>query len=576
MHALPLVEALAARPEFPLYPEEKAEVYAYMSAVFDRPLDESVHTVGDVLRAHKNEMFDAPPFFAKPFVDGAIVHPDMPKFAYESEVYNWLAAQVEQGVPVKQLRDMAKDSLAAYKADLKQEILAGTPADQIDPRISDYAPVVLNPAATLAQFENLLQVRHMIRAEYSALKPDTMLDTVGEAKCEVLEIYLARVNDQLADYWPRISYIQDQAVRTENHELWLAAAKVIPSWNLQLALDDQVSRSAMHARLDYVRHGMGQDAQGRPSQVSQRLWELAAASTVEAGHKAPVFTPEQTALLRKAKVAPDRLRYLVEETLRRTGRLSSQDPNAEGPGKYTPERTTPAGDGWQVVEHPAKNSFMVDSLPQVVLTPKEAISWYTALVVGGAHEMEHINQAEADYAVAQLLKLAGVKGKRVSPLREGRANQNQREWETILFGVPESASPAMTYASALEELRAGKGLAAAAVAFYRRRRMVTPAKTPAAAATEAADRVVRHTRGGGYNSQALSYDEYTLLTDSTAAAPDSVRHRAGMVTCFDLSDQLRLHKYGLLPPVPERQDFMSVFLDVAREDIAAVLAENHD
>ncbi|HYH74653.1 MAG TPA: hypothetical protein VD735_01700, partial [Candidatus Saccharimonadales bacterium] len=520
------------------------------------------------LQASKDEAIDVPPFFAQPFIDGVVQAEGMPAFASTPEVYQWLAHTAEQGGQTKQLRTLAGESLIHYKTALAAELIAEKPAAAIDPAIAAAQSIVLEPEATLEHFAKLQLVRDTVRAEYKQHKlPYGSWDVADEAKLAILEIYLGKVNDQIANYWPRIGQIQDQALATGNDELWLRAAQALPSWKHQAILAEQEDRRSFYRRLDYVRHGMGHDGEGEPHAVEYRLRQLAAAAMHQVGRppeKPPVFTREQEAEMRAIKVTPDNHRDMFVQLLSQTDKLSIHNPDEEGPNKYTPDRTHPAADGkWQVVFHPTKKSYKVDSVAKVVMISPEDVSLYNVLVVG-THEAEHVNQGDADSAIGQQLQIANLKGKRVGPLREGKANEVQREGELQFFGHNASRTPAMTYAGAVEASWERHDLVASAVAFYRARREATPGSTALGAAKEAADRAIRQLRGDTTNTQALSYDEYQLLVDAVAEAPQSVRDRAAQVTCFDLPDQLRLHKYGLLPVPPHRLEFTPIILELVK------------
>jgi hypothetical protein len=548
-----VAEALASPPEFPLAADQLEEVYEFENSFFDCPLqpDQPDVTIGNVLRSSQLEDNAAPLFFAKPLVDGRVCNEDTPAFSNSQEAYHWLAARIESGKSGG-LLELARQSLKYYTEDLAAELLAGTPAAQIDPAITECQSLVLDPQVTLKHYEKLMRAKQLIQTTYAAHKAAASnWDVVSDAKCEVLAVYMGKVNDQLALYWPRLGYMQKQAQLTGNDALWLQAAQVLPTWEHQRVLASEDKAQHFYRRLDYVRHGMGHDAAEQPHPVSDRLWQLARSG-------APSAPGERRQALESETVEPEDMSALFTKVLRRAGRLSTSDPTADGPDKFYPERRHGASDGgWQVVANPAGNTFMVDSLSRTYRVPQEPQSLYSVLFVGGAHELRHVNQGDGDQAVQSRLKIAGVKGKRVSPLREGGANACQREWSERLIGAAASG-PAMTYASAISAMVEGKGVAAAAEAFYHT--MLQDTK-PAQAAKRAANRVTRLLRCGGSSTQAMAYAEEWLLSDSLAAASPAARKRATEVTCFDLPDQLRLHRYGLLPQPPEQADLMELLLD---------------
>lgn len=578
MGMAPVAEALTRPPEYPLLPDEKAEVYAYAHDLFNHTLVEGdpQTSVGAILQHAQHEDTAAPSFFAKPFIDGKIADPEVPAFEQPQEVYTWIAERIQKGEPAATVRDWARQSLTHYTQELAGALVAGTPAADIDPLVIEAQSLVLDPTATLDYFEQVQQIRNLLRAEYRELKPAYgAWDVQQDAKLAILEVYLAKTNDILADYWPRVSYIQDQALLTGDDGLWTRAVQFQPSWEV---VADEQQRGAFHDRLDYIRHGMDTDASGRVHPVAQRLWQLASKNTVRTDGIAaervdaqPLFTPEQEQKLSKTMADPETVRLLIERTLGQADLLSSSSP-LEGPDVYDPGRRHPAHDGkWQVAYHPTKNTFMVDSVAKVYFVPKRPVSWRTVLITAASHELEHINQGEADEAIKQHLAIAGIKGKRVSPLREGGAMAKQREGEELLFGKASTGKPFMTYASAIHALRDGKSLAEAAEAFYFTHRRRSPSDDAIKSAKMAADRVVRLLRADGHSSQPMAYAEDHLLADALGDASPAARARGAKVTCFDLPDQLRLHTYGLLPQPPEGRDLMRIFLSVAKADIREVL-----
>lgn len=92
-------------------------------------------------------------------------------------------------------------------------------------------------------------------------------------------------------------------------------------------------------------------------------------------------------------------------------------------------------------------------------------------------------------------------------------------------------------------------------AFYEEKRRLFPDINADMAAKEAADRVLRLIGQGGINSSSMSYAEGGLFEVELERAPVNVRQRAGAITTLDFVDQLRLHRYGLLPVLNDDIDW---------------------
>ena len=51
----------------------------------------------------------------------------------------------------------------------------------------------------------------------------------------------------------------------------------------------------------------------------------------------------------------------------------------------------------------------------------------------------------------------------------------------------------------------------------------------------------------GKNSQSMSYVEEEILQNELGEIPEDMRSRATLITCLSLTDQAKLHQFGLLP-----------------------------
>lgn len=593
--AATMVELLADRPKYELQEGTRQEVYAFEHGLFDERLEageDSPETIGDVMRAALSEDQEAPFFFAEYFMNGDIdlgfLHEvarrngatieQPPQFTSPHEVYEWIAELIQNreqyGLTNKDLLSLGKKSAEYYKQQFTNAVVAGQKASNIHPLIAEAMPLVVDPVKTLDQLHKLQKVRHILveRRQQHAEIPDprTEEDRAHNARRAILGVYLSKVNAQVADYIPRAFYLYDQAVLSDEADLRHAAIAAVPA-AFRNAFKDDASRASAYKRLDFIRNGIDArsatavNAQGQAERhpangVARRLWNLRGNTPEASEHTEAHFSAEDAEAFKAFKISPEKARELIDEIFARLSMLS-----AEPHSSYYVGRTTwAADDRWQTVINPEKASYAVDSIGGVYKVPSVETNLFALITTGGLHEFQHVWQAMADKRIGTALKIAAIKGKRVSMLREGGANAKQRAGTLDLFGISAQAAPNMTYARARIALDNGEGPIAAAYAFYEEKMSLTPTANPADTAMLAADRVLRLRRHGGANSQPMSYAEEWLMIDELAKADQSVAARATQVTCLDLADQVRLHAYGLLPGMHNGQnpDVVPALLEV--------------
>lgn len=544
-----LAEKLVAPPELPLDNEQADDVHCFEASLLGQEIRNGV-TVVDAIRNHMSEETTAPLFFSKAFLDGTIdvsVVDSEAHFDTSRDVYTWLARSIQMGslTPVA-LRKLAKQSHEIYT-----EAMAGALSthQELSPEEYDSMPLVVNPDQfSQAVLDNQAARKAMLvaRQEYA----DDTGDPARGAKRAVTEIYLGKINACLAEDIPVADYLKQQARLIADSELEMAATDLIPT-GLRPALETPDMRERIFRRLDYLRNGMGISETGKASAVTHELRSITTEG-VEEGR----FNAVEIRKLKSFMLSPDTMRGIFTNILQRADLLS-----AEPSETWTPERKGRAADNlFQVVENPGKTTFAVNGPSGAYKVPSKARSLYDALVIGGAHELTHIDQAQANRALGEQVQAASVGGRRVSLFREANANLKQREAEADLFG---SSKPiAMTYARALQALEKGGDIMDAAKAFYSEKLSIDPGIPPINAAEEAADRVIRLIRRGGRNSQPMVYGEEAIIQDELSGVDRMVRERAMAITSLDLVDQVRLHKYGLLPQVEVSSfDWTSLVLD---------------
>ena len=555
-----LVETLLESPELPLSDEQKSEAYSFESSLAGYEVAEGV-TIESMIQAQKEESVTAPLFFAETFLDGSIdvSQFDHPDFHEAGDVYKWIAEAVrDKAIDPAKLTLLAKQSNALYKKRAAEALVAG---EELGNEQFDAMSLVLRPEDAIAHSVYADAARqHLLemRTEYKEGG-----DRLDGAKRAIADVYLARVNEVIAKDIPVVDYFVRQS-RMIGDEAGEQAANAATPMKLRASLDNPESRAHLFKRLDYLRNGMGMAEDGKATAVSHDLLE----DEVLSGDvsRESVFSPEEVTILKNTYIPPGEMRRVYTNVLSRAGLLSSEDPST-----WTPTRKDRAHDElFQVVENVGKTTFQVDGTAGVFKVASESRSLYDALVVGGFHELSHVDQAQADRALGDTLRIAAIKGKRVSMLREVGANMNQRKAELAFFG--KSKPVALTYAKALQTLEKGGDLFSATRSFYEEAKRIAPGDSPEAIAKVAADRVVRLIRQGGKSSQPMVYAEEAILNKELEGASPATKDRAVAIAGLDLVDQARLHKYGLLPALNfEATDWTSLIVDELQPYIGRAL-----
>lgn len=525
-----LAEKLVLPPERPLDDSGKSEVRQFEADMLATQVDIGI-TLEDALRIPMIESRMAPLFFTEGLMSGEvqIEGVDLPKFTSPDEVYKWVATS---GLGAKKLMELSKKSTEVYKNHTAVALVEGR---TIDEATTESQPVVIDPDGFARDMRHLRAARGMLLDQRSSAPRGTDSD---DAKVAYNDIFLAKINAQLATGIPIVGYLYEQAKLTHNYAMELTANSLV-SEGLIRVIQNDVSLASLHRRLDFLRNGIGISGNGTATGISAEVASVGGIETPKEG----VFTPEQMRLMKETMLQPGEMQQIFKDILASAGLLSSEDEST-----YTLDRKHRASDElFQVVVNPSGATFVVDSIDGVYKVPSEPRSLYDVMMVGGFHELEHVNQALADDTAGAAVKIAKIKGKRVLGLREAGANMRQRAAEEELFGHQKPYAD--TYASALRVLEEGGSIGDAIAAFYDAKVRAIPDIDKMKAAREAADRVLRLMRGG-INSQPMVYAEESILVHELSGTSPEVQARAIAVTGLDLVDQARLHKFGLLD-VPE-------------------------
>ena len=573
--ALPTVD------QIPLDDTQKEAVFAFENELFDTQLGHT--TIGETLAKDSGQDVHALRFCFSYFQD----NPDaITTFAHENNlavpqefsddaIAHWFYGQSFR-VDSDELRKLSQKSIDYATEQLVAPIMRGD-LEGFE-HLTDHVTTVINPEDFVRLCEDMTAVRKHIFSRWRTLRQTPQFagkeDVWGKrsksemmAELAILDVYLAKTNSKIAELRALSAYLID----AEN-QLGTAFPKdladrlhaVIPRATASGATKPE-RRQRQFARLDAVRNGLSfiRNEEGEVTQTAVVDPKLYRAEVVEADVATEsVFTPEETEALKRFMLSPEEMVEIVTEVIQKAGLLSQDDQ------PYIAGESTPASDGaWRVAVSPLKATFSIQRPPRVYLVSKQPRSLYDLITVGGAHEMRHIDQERASIQLAGKLAIANVGGKRMSALTEGDANAVQQTAEADLFGEHKDGIRT-TFADALQVLQKDpQALAQAALAFYQA--LARYGKTSEASARTAVDRVLRLARFG-QDSQPLSYAEGGLMARTTGFFVSEAP-----ITTFDLPDQHRLHRFGLLPESSDGGSLIpwyQIMLEVAEPYIKQALA----
>jgi len=557
-HAKAMVEILLAKPESELDSSDKIAAIEFENSIADFELPGG-KSIAEALASTRGVDQLVPNIFPKYLVERhvAVVGIEYPDFQDENEAYEWLCQEAHDDDNAPQLRELSKTTNALFVNQIADTLIDETKSlDEVEGIVAQ--PVSVDQAALLEQSQLMDESRNVLLALRKEFSPDEA--GLDGAKRAVVDIYLARVNSEVAKNIPMLEILHRQAEHAGDAITMAKTANLLPA----VALREEVKNS-LFQKLDYLRNGMSHDENGAATAVDPRL-EIVTTANMREKSETAWLNETQVEKLKEYTVQPQEALLAIRNIIDRAGLLSATEPD-----ETANARAGRANDGlYQVIINPGKSTFAVDGIRGLYKVASTDCSLYKLIVTAGAHELEHINQSEADRELGSYLRIAGLKGKRVSMLREAGANQSERQFEMRMSG---SCKPfAMTYARALEVLEDGGTFTESVRAFYDEKRHVFPAINPRDAAKEAADRVFRLTRMGGYNSQPIAYAEEALLNDDLKDAPPHARARATAISGLDLVDQVKLHKYGLLPnTINQRVEWTDIIMEELGPMIQTVL-----
>ncbi len=525
------VSALLSEPELPLDEQELLLARKYESELAETQLPGG-WTMAETLRASSkaDETKVAPLVFPHYILNGSIDVSGYEglKSAKDADgVYDWFARTAKHNP--SQALELTKLMAESYIDTVADKL---TSEAAVVPEEYEAKSRVIDPQALLAVAASTQEARAALLEQRSVYWEARNEEGIDGAKSAIVDVYLGRVNSDLASYIPSLVTLREQSVLSGDIETAERATSLIPRGMLR-ALEEAHTKQRLVKRLDYIRNGIGESGEGTVSVVTQAVIESARDAEFVEG---AIFSREQAEALKQTFVDPEAMKTLFEAILERASLLAGPD-DTPGNGKF------------KVLVNPDKSTFAVNGVNGEYKVASRPQSLYKIITVGGFHELQHINQSLADGRLGRDLQIVRLKGKRVSMLREGGANAIEREAETRLFGYAKPIS--LTYAKALVELENGGSMLDAITAFAQEKMRVVEGTSALDAHKEAADRVLRMVRKGGLSSHVMAFAEEAILKREVADMEPDAQRRAAAVTGLDLVDQVRLHRYGLLPRVDD-------------------------
>jgi hypothetical protein len=559
-----LVEKLTQTPERPLSENDQLLAEQFEHDLADTIPQGADRTIIEIIENIKEESTTAPTVFAGPFLSGQIDKSmtDGKQFETPKEVYDWFAEQVKLGNN-ERLTVLARESRKLFTAQVADVIKND---GNLDEEQQSMRQIVAKPKEAIKNSSELLSAREFLLNEWK--KHSDKDDDLSAAEKAFIEIYLARINALIANQVPVMTYLINQSAAIDDEDTEREALEAIPKGLREAATGE--NRQKLFRRLDFLRNGIGERKGDRSSSLARQVIASVMEGQVLDPPDAPMLSPEQIVKMRQIKLTPEQMKTHIENIIRNAGLLSSEKPSNPNQIENRSER---ASDGLiQVIISPSKLSFSYDSIAGLYKVSSQPRTLWDAVVVGGFHELTHINQGEANRTLGERFRIFRPRGKRVSLLVEAGANSTQRLAEMKLSG---HAKPfALTYANALEKLESGGSYLDAAKAFYKEKRRVVPEVSQDDAAKGAADGVLRLVGMGGINSQPLAYAEAAILKQELSGLDSEDKERAYAITGLDLVDQVRLHQFGLLSiPGQKPIDWTKLVLEEFHDLIGSITEE---
>ncbi len=291
--------------------------------------------------------------------------------------------------------------------------------------------LVFDPQVTLGKLKKLRSIKKSLLRQKRELLPP--LSGLMKAKKAVLQMYLARINEQLANFYSTLLKLQGKAEKIGEEKLDPAEREILTLiWGTK-------NRPRTQAVLDKFVFGASRelDPKGDYNQISREIEEKVL-SVLDANKDFAVV--QRNSILAQGldpekvlaeNITPDQRKKWGDEVLAQYGLLSSDES-----GDYLKSQTTPAADNkWRYVLRADRKTLAINPKQKVVLdssnTKRDLIK---GLLVPVGHEIEgHVIQHENKARIPlRLFKIVG--GDRGHLMSEGGAVYNEDKLIQQIFG----------------------------------------------------------------------------------------------------------------------------------------------
>ncbi len=588
------VESLFTEPEMPLSDEEKLEVQNFATGLFtgklggltcETPLDlEQLRQrkPSESLQSFYLGYFSTQKAAAEDLVRLGLAQDDASIVTKTLSNIDLIKTRVDE----KTRKEIATRSLKWYKQDLADRLKEDSSKDG---EFVDQEPLRINyePQKLLDKITSLQAYRRFYREVRKGLKAGQG-GSVNIAEHALLDMHVARVNEQLAGLYPYALYLGQQLSAADSNKQNMTWSEQLTAQMpfLQRAVardrgnqlqDFKTYKNTLAQRLDFLKHGAAQSSGAEGfSPISPELRQLISdlVTTSEAEAPPSRFSPEVLEKLDTTKWNAAQMKDFLQFILRGWGLLSDQTSTWDEVEKRD---GWPEDKKWQVATHPRRESFASIGAKHVVWIPESFDRSLTQLAPAGAlpvaaHELEHLQQEEYNTELAKQVSLAQARGRRHGTLQEAGAIREETKVQAMFGRLrPTNAH----YFKALEtKLRGGNKLEASRAYYDSRSQGAKPADGVTQFSREVSvDRASRLFNNGGYSSQPLDYIEQALLVRELERLPESQAVAVmTAATSFSLKDAARLHRLGLLE-IPREVRFspadevMRVFVEKYLPDI---------
>lgn len=542
-----LAEVLRTAPEYPLSDSEKERVIAFENQLFQGNIEgfEATRSLADY-----TPLVDASFSVSSEYLEtqeGAEMATSILQQEGRSDV---ASSNLSEELSVMSFADLQshKEAIKKMQGRSQQhtEALYIEMAKGVIPEREFHSlNFALKPQETIDNFVLLVEYKKYLREVRKELEIDMQADTAtheAAGKYMITDIYRDKVNAMLAELYPSLLVIQEQANAKDDEAIQEQISDIPSLARMVEATVDEGNKVKFMRLLDYVRNGATYDSEGKLTPLDESLFDMLNEVNERPQQLSqPVFSEEEINQLRQREMDASEMQDLMETYLQQIG-LSAY--------------------GWQVEIREDRRAFSVSGVEKKVKIPasfKRGVikggsgSGVAALVeheIGGkypGHVMQSVN-AEENQAGLRLGREPSFRGKKYVANREAGGVLAEMGALEALFG--EKRLMKGGYAAAMKVL-IEDGSRVDAIRAFAESVASDPSNTTDASYKLAANRVSRLFRYGGRNSQPLDYVEAAGFVQVAKDLDKTTLNTMLAEAVFAPKDMMRLHAFDMLPSSSE-------------------------